>query len=138
MASICITGIWHQGSVVSACLADLGDDVWGVCEEKTAVMLNSGQPPVYEPVLSEIIQRNLEAGRLYYTTDYTRGLTGAGFVFICTDTPVDENDDSDLSSIYTIAENIGHQLRSDIVLCVTAQVPIGTSEELARIIRNLA
>ncbi len=138
MTNICVTGIWHQGTVVSACLADLGNTVFGVCDERTAALLNAGQPPVHEPALPEIIQRNLEAGRLRYTTDLAEGLAEAEFVFICTDTPVDANDDSDLSSIYGLAENIGHHLHNDIVLCVTAQVPIGTSQHLAQIVRSLA
>jgi UDPglucose 6-dehydrogenase len=137
VANICVTGIWHQGAVVSACLADLGNNVRGICDEKTAMQLNSGQPPVHEPFLPEIIQRNLKADRLAYTTDYSEGLKGAEFVFICTDTPVDTNDNSDLSSIYTIAENIGKHVRNDIILCVTAQVPIGTSEHLAKVVASL-
>jgi len=138
MANICITGIWHQGVVVSACLADLGNNVHGICDEKTAMLLNAGQPPVHESALPEIIQNNIKAGRLKYTTDYSQGLRGAELVFICTDTPVDTNDDSDLSSIYAIAENIGKNIRNDIILCVTAQVPIGTTEDLAKVVRSLA
>jgi len=138
MANICITGIWHQGAVVSACLADLGNHVRGVCDQKTAAMLNAGQLPVFEPDLPEIIQRNVEAGRLRYTTDFAEGLQEAEFVFVCTDTPVDMNDESDLSPIYTIAENIGRNLNSDVILCITAQVPIGTSEDLADLVRKLA
>jgi UDPglucose 6-dehydrogenase len=138
MANICVTGIWHQGAVVSACLADLGNRVHGICDEKTAASLNSGQPPVFEPELPDIIRRNLNAGRLRYSTDYGKGLEGAEFVFICTDTPVDINDDSNLSPIYAIAENIGQKLRMNVVLCVTAQVPIGTSQDLARLVQSLA
>jgi UDPglucose 6-dehydrogenase len=138
VANICIIGIWHQGAVVSACLADLGNQVRGVCDEETASLLNTGKPPVYEPYLPEIIQKNYAAGRLRYTTDYQEGLDGAEFVFICTDTPVDMQDESDLSPIYLIAEHIGKALTGDIVLCVTAQVPVGTSEELARTIKKLA
>jgi UDPglucose 6-dehydrogenase len=62
LANICVPGIWHQGTVVSTCLADLGNKVCGVCAEKTAAMLNGGQAPVVEPELPEIIQRNLDAG----------------------------------------------------------------------------
>jgi len=138
MATVCVTGIWHQGTVVSACLADLGNNVRGVCDEQVADRLNSGQAPVYEPRLSDIIEQNVKAGRLRYIADYSEGLHGAEFVFICTDTPVNQNDDSDLSSIYGIARNIGRHLQNDITLCVTAQVPIGTSEELAGIVRRFA
>ena len=138
MANICVTGIWHQGAVVSACLADLGNQVRGVCDQETASLLNTGKPPVYEPYLPEIIQKNYAAVRLRYTTDYKEGLDGAEFVFICTDTPVDMQDESDLSPIYLISDHIGKALTGDIVLCVTAQVPVGTSEELARTIKKLA
>ena len=88
MATISVTGIWHQGAVVSACLADLGNHVRGVCDKKTAAVLNAGQSPVHEPLLPEILRRNLDAGRLQYTTDYAEGLEGAEYVYICTDTPV--------------------------------------------------
>jgi UDPglucose 6-dehydrogenase len=138
VATICVTGIWHQGTVVSACLADLGNHVRGVCDGKTAAVLNAGQLPVHEPLLPEVLQRNLDAGWLQYTTEYAEGLEGAEFAFICTDTPVDVHDDSDLTSIYTIAEDIGRHLTDDIVLCVTAQVPVGTSEDLARVVRSFA
>lgn len=138
MANICVTGIWHQGAVVSACLADLGNKVTGVCLEDTAVKLNSGTPPIYEPHLPEIIRQNVQAGRLHYTSDYQEGLQDADFVYICTDTPVNLQDDSDLSPIYEIAENIGKNLVGDIVLCITAQVPIGTSEDLARTVSRKA
>jgi len=138
MVNICVTGIWHQGAVVSACLADLGNNVHGVCDERTVTLLNSGQPPVHEPGLPEILQRNLKAGRLSYTTNYAEGLERAEFVFISTDTPVNMNDDSDLSPIYAIAENIGKNIRNDIILCVTAQVPIGTTEDLGKVVRSLA
>ena len=138
MANICVTGIWHQGAVVSACLADLGHRVRGVCDEQTALGLNAGKPPVYEPILPEIIQENVKAGRLSYSSDFQEGLKEAEFVFICTDTPVDMQDESDLSSIYALAENIGSNLSQDIVLCITAQVPVGTCEDLAKKASSLA
>lgn len=138
MAQICVTGIWHQGVVVSACLADLGHSVHGICDSEVAAQLNAGHSPVYEPLLPEILQRTLDADRLSYTVDYGQGLVGAEFVFICTDTPVDLQDDSDLTSIYAIADQIGRHISGDIVLCVTAQVPVGTSEKLAGIVHGLA
>jgi UDPglucose 6-dehydrogenase len=138
MANICVTGIWHQGAVVSACLADLGNQVTGVCPADTAAELNSGNPPVYEPQLPEILRRNVQAGRLHYTSDYQEGLRDADFAYICTDTPVNLQDESDLNPIYEIAENIGENLARDIVLGITAQVPIGTSEDLARTVSRKA
>ena len=136
MANICITGIWHQGAVVSACLADLGNHVVGVCDQSTAKALNAGAPPVHESELPDVILRNVGAGRLQYTHDLAQGLKGAEFAFICTDTLVDKNDESDLYPIYALAEDIGRNLQTDIVLCVTAQVPIGTTGQLAEVVRK--
>ena len=136
MARVCVTGIWHQGSVVSACLADLGNEVRGVCDPETATALMQARPPVFEPELPEIIARNVTAGRLTYGSDYQAGLGEAEFVFICTDTAVDHEDQSDVAPIFAIAEEIGRHSTRDIVLCVTAQVPIGTSSELAEVVRR--
>ena len=138
MANICVTGIWHQGAVVSACLADLGNQVTGVCPADTAAELNRGNPPVYEPQLPELLRQNVQAGRLHYTNDYREALRDADFAYICTDTPVNLQDESDLTPIYEIAGNIGKNLARDLVLCITAQVPIGTSEDLARAVSRKA
>jgi UDPglucose 6-dehydrogenase len=75
---------------------------------------------------------------LDYGIDFAEGLRNAEFVYICTDTPVDMNDESDLTPIFALAENIGRNLKSDIVICVTAQVPIGTSQELLTVIQKNA
>jgi len=63
MATICLIGLWHQASVLSACLADMGHQVCGVGDDKQAVAsLNAAEPPVYEPKLKAILRRNLRAG----------------------------------------------------------------------------
>jgi len=64
MATICLIGLWHQASVISACLADMGHYVRGVGnDEKVVAALNAGEPPVYEPKLKAVMRRNLQAGR---------------------------------------------------------------------------
>lgn len=138
MENICITGIWHQGMVVSACLADMGHQVRGVCAVEDARQLNNGEPLVHEPYVAEILSANLRAGRLHYTTSFAEGLAGASFVYISTDTPVDDNDHSDLAPIFALASSIAQHLQADIILVVTAQVPVGTSQALAERIRQEA
>ena len=129
MSKICIVGTWHQASVVSACLADLGHEVWGVGDDEQAIAaLSQGRPLVHEPELPEIMARNLAAGRLAYTTDYSEALDGASFALIAIDTPVLEDDSSHLTTVFRAAEQVGRYASAELILCVSAQVPVGTSE----------
>jgi len=132
MANICIVGIWHQGAVLSACLADMGHRICGV-ESKASVVrrLNQGELPVYEPGLEALVKQNIEAGRLSYTTDYSLGMQNADFVYISIDTPVGDDDRADLGSVYKAARHIAHNLSKKVCLIVTAQVPVGTCEKIA-------
>src|SRR3954471_9368067 len=124
MAEICMVGLWHQASVVSACLADLGHNVRCVGDDATVVAgLNQGHAPLYEPGLDDLIQRGLAAGRLRYTTDYAEALRGASFAYLAIDTPVGPDDESDLSSIEDAARSIGRALSGPLTLIVSAQVP---------------
>lgn len=137
MTTICIAGLWHQGSVLSGCLADVGHQVWGVSgDARVVAALQAGEPPVHEPKLPTILRRNLKAGRLKYTTDYVEALAEAEFAYIAIDTPVDAEDRSDLSSIFEAARQVGRAMRGDLVLCVTAQVPVGTCERLAAVVQE--
>src|SRR6266700_379612 len=134
---IAVIGGWHQSSVVSACLADMGYRVTGICDDTAvAAALNDGRAPLYEPGLDDLIRRNLDAGRLDYTASYADGLTGSDFGFLCIDTPVDASDESDLTSIYAAADQVAARASESFVLCVSAQVPVGTCDELSRSMRT--
>jgi UDPglucose 6-dehydrogenase len=129
---ICVLGIWHLGTVTSACLADLGFQVVGVDQEPTRVEeLNRGRPPLFEPGLEELLARNLTAGRLRYATDVEEGVRGADYVLIAYDTPVDERDEVDLSGLFAAAEAVAPHMSSGATLVVCSQVPAGTCEKLA-------
>jgi UDPglucose 6-dehydrogenase len=131
MAIICMTGEWHQAIVLAATLADLGHEIRGVTETAEAAdRLNAARPPVHEPDLPELMQRGFEAGRLSFMTSMEAALAGAEYVFIAIDTPIDDNDTPDLSTVEEMAERIGRCLGSDITLVVTAQVPVGSCERL--------
>ena len=137
MANICIIGLWHQASVTSACLADMGHQVRGVGgDEKVVAALNAGEPPVHEPKLKAIMRRNLRAGRLKYTTDYQEALRGAEFAYVSIDTPVGPDDESDLSSIFDAARHVGQAMSGELILIVSAQVPAGTCERIAAVVRE--
>ncbi len=137
MANICVIGLWHQASVLSACLADMGHQVHGVGDdEKVVTALNAGEPPVHEPKLKTIMRRNLRAERLSYTTDYREALGGAEFTYIAIDTPVGPDDESDLSSVFDAAQHVGQAMSGELILIISSQVPVGTCERIAAIVRE--
>jgi len=134
---LAVVGCWHQASVVSACLAELGNDVTGIGEDTAAIAgLQTAKAPVYEPGLDDMIARNVAAGRLRYTTDYAAGLRGAEIAFICIDTPVDEQDESDLSGIERAAEAVALAASGPLTLSISAQVPVGTTHRLGELVRR--
>ncbi len=134
---ICIVGLWHQATVLSACFADMGYQVNAVGDDITAVAsLSNGSPAFHEPKLERLIRRNLKAGRLHFTCDYSRALSQAQFVFIAIDTPVNTHDEPELQQVFDAAQKVGEFRSGDIVLCVASQVPVGTSESLAELVRK--
>jgi len=134
---VCVVGIWHQGSVVSACLADLGYSVVGMDKDpKTVKDLNNGIPPLFEPGLSELIINNVNSKRLSYTTDLSHALKGAGYVLITFDTPVDEKDEVDLSEILATSIELAKYLENGSIIIVSSQVPVGTCDQIKAIIKQ--
>jgi len=134
---VCVIGIWHLGAVTSACLAHLGYSVVGADQDPSRVQaLNKGLPPLFEPGLAELIATNVAAGRLKYSTDLREALRGAHCVLFAHDTPVDEEDEVDLTEIRASAARAAPYLERGALIIVSSQVPLGTCEQLAAIIRN--
>lgn len=127
---IAIIGAWHQACVLAACFADLQYQVNGIVTPDQAGRLAAGKAPLFEPGLDELLQRNLQAGRLRYTGDYRDGLRGVDFAFISIDTPVDSNDESDLAPIREAVDALAGSITSPLTVVVTAQVPIGTCDRI--------
>src|SRR3954469_8085569 len=105
---ITIIGTGYVGLVTGACLADLGNNVMCLDLDKSKVdLLNAGGVPIYEPGLKEIIERNVEAGRLSFTTDIQRSVAHGAVQFIAVGTPPDEDGSADLQYVVAAARNIG-------------------------------
>src|SRR5262245_16637072 len=97
MARIAVIGTGYVGLVSSACFADLGNAVVGIDIDAAKVrLLTRGTIPIYEPQLEELVQRNLAAGRLGFTTDYLQGLADAEFIFIAVATPSGAEGEADM------------------------------------------
>lgn len=124
--------------MLCACFAELGHDVVGITNEHTLAGLRVGRAPIHEPGLDELLGRMLAAGRLRFTDSFSEGLDGAEFAFISIDTPVGANDDSDIEPVWRAVDEIGSEADDSLVVVVTSQVPVGTSEQIAkRLGRNI-
>jgi UDPglucose 6-dehydrogenase len=134
---VCVIGLWHQGLVTSACLADLGYTVVGVDKNKERVAdLNKGIPPLLEPGLPELLRSNLDSLRLSYTSDLAQAVEGAHYVLIAFDTPVDEEDEISLTEIFDTSVAVARHLKYDSLVLVSSQVPVGTCEKIESLIRQ--
>ncbi len=133
---VCVIGIWHLGSVYSACLAELGYEVIGIDDDIVRVNnLNLGIPPVLESGLNELIWTNIERRRLTYTADL-KIIQDCSYVMITFDTPVDENDDVDLSPIIDCCRKISTRLKNGAMIIISSQVPVGTCDRIKSIIKQ--
>ena len=134
---ICILGLWHQGTVQAACFSEMGHEVVGVDSDPRLIeSLNSAIPAVDEPKLNRLLRKHLAAGNLRFTTDYKQALHEADFAYIAIDTPIDEEDCPVLDTVFEAAESIGAHRTGALIVCVTAQVPVGTCERLLKIVRD--
>ena len=135
---IVMTGSGYVGLVSGACLADFGHDIVCVDKDVSKVeVLRSGGVPIYEPGLADLIARNVKAGRLTFTTDLAASVAEADVVFIAVGTPARRGDGhADLSYVYDAAREIASSLRGFTVIVTKSTVPVGTGDEVDRIIRE--
>jgi len=139
MAQIATAGLWHLGCVVSAGLASLGHTVRATdTNAQTVRELQQGEPPLYEPGLPELIAEQMKLERLAFVTTAREALQGADFVFLTSDTPVDENDRCDVSPLEMFLEQIARHARPDATVVVMSQVPVGTCRRFAERLHHLA
>ncbi len=135
LSRIAVAGVNYVGLVTAACFADLGNQVVGIeiMPEKVA-KLRQGVATIYEPGLEEMLQRNLKAGRISFTTDYAEGLDGAEFIFIAVGTPEGPDGAADLSQVESAARSIGTHATGDLIIINKSTVPIGTGDLVSRLV----
>ncbi len=137
MKQICVTGVGYVGLVTAACFADLGNRVIGLdIDEKRIAGLKRGELPIYEPGLKELVSRNLEAGRLSFTTSYSDALEGTEFAFIAVGTPSGVDGEADLQYVEAAARSIAEHMRAPLIIINKSTVPVGTGDWVSDIIRR--
>src|SRR6195256_5363376 len=135
---IAMIGTGYVGLVSGACFADFGHDVTCVDkDEKKIAALHRGEIPIYEPGLDELVATNVKAKRLDFTTDLSKPVADADAVFIAVGTPSRRGDGhADLSYVYAAAREIAGALSQSAVVVTKSTVPVGTGDEVERIIRE--
>ncbi len=136
MRRICVVGVGYVGLVTGACFADLGNQV--ICldiAQERIEKLKRGEMPIYEPGLTEIVARNVAAGRLSFTTDYSKAVPGAHFVFIAVNTPPSTDGEADLQYVRAAAESISQVLSEYAIIVNKSTVPVGTGDAVAEILQ---
>jgi UDPglucose 6-dehydrogenase len=137
MKQICVIGVGYVGIVTAACFADLGNRVIALdINEEKVEGLKRGVMPIYEPGLKELIERNMHAGRLTFTTSYKEGLNGSEFVFIAVGTPSGVDGEADLRYVAASARAIAENMSAPLIVINKSTVPVGTGDWAADIIRS--
>jgi UDPglucose 6-dehydrogenase len=128
---VTVVGTGYVGLVAGACLAETGNDVIcaDIVEEKIR-RLQEGEIPIYEPGLEPLVERNVEAGRLSFTTDVPGAVKASGIIFIAVGTPPGEDGSADLKHVLAVASTIGQAMESEKIVITKSTVPVGTAAKV--------
>jgi UDPglucose 6-dehydrogenase len=133
---IAMVGTGYVGLVSGACLSDFGHEVVCIDNDQTKIdALRRADIPIFEPGLGEIVANNLSAGRLSFTADLAAGLRGAQAIFIAVGTPTALGEErADLSFVFEVVRQIANHLDGYVVIVTKSTVPVGTGDEIKRIV----
>ena len=132
-----IAGTGYVGLVSGTGFANLGNDV--ICfdiDREKVDLLKNGIIPIYEPGLGELYNRNVEAGRLKFTTDAKKAIRESEIIFICVDTPTNEHQEADLTAVKEVAKAIGQYMNDYKILVNKSTVPVGTADLVKKIVKE--
>ena len=135
---IAVIGSGYVGLVMGACLAESGNDV--VCADNDpskVALLNDGEIPIYEPGLKPLVESNLAAGRLTFTTDLIQAVQASAVIFIAVGTPSGEDGSADLQHVLEVSRVIGEAMNGEKVIITKSTVPVGTGKLVREEIKKL-
>jgi UDPglucose 6-dehydrogenase len=135
--NIAVIGTGYVGLVAGSCFAESGNEV--VCVDNNAdkvASLHKGIIPIYEPGLSDLVERNVRDERLKFTTDLVEGVRRASVIFLAVGTPTTPTGAADLSAVFNVAKGIGQALNGYKVVVTKSTVPVGTTHKIREVIRQ--
>ena len=135
---ICMIGTGYVGLVSGACFADLGNTVYCVDKDKDKInLLNSGEIPIYEPGLDEIVKKNYLSNRLKFTSDLSKAVKFSDIIFICVGTPTSKkNKSADLSFVFNAAKEISNNINKFKIIVTKSTVPVTTGDKIEQLIKK--
>ena len=135
--NIAIVGTGYVGLVTGTCFSEMGVDVTCVdINEAKIKALQGGVMPIYEPGLEDLVKKNVEAGRLHFTTDLTACLDNVSIVFSAVGTPPDEDGSADLRYVLDVARTVGRSINKYTLLVTKSTVPVGTAQKVKAVIQE--
>jgi len=135
--NICVVGVGYVGLVTGTCFAEFGLRVSCVAKDQSKIdQLNQGSIPIFEPGLSELVNKNVNEGRLSFTTDIKESVRNALVIFIAVGTPPDQEGSADLRYVEEVATSIGQTMNGYKVVVTKSTVPVGTGRIIESIIRK--
>ncbi len=134
---ITIVGTGYVGLVTGTCFSEVGIDVTCVdIDEKKIENLKKGIIPIYEPGLEEMVNRNVEKGRLHFSTNLASTLNGTNVIFSAVGTPPDEDGSADLQYVLGVASEIGRNMTDYVLIVTKSTVPVGTAQKVKEAIQK--
>jgi len=133
--NVAVIGTGYVGLVAGTCFADMGNDV--ICvdiDEEKIKILNEGKCPIYEPGLPELIKKNVEGGRLSFTTDFDNAVVKSKIIFIAVGTPPKAKGDADMTYIENVARGIASVLKEPKIVVEKSTVPVQTCERIIQVL----
>ncbi|KPJ72514.1 UDP-glucose 6-dehydrogenase [candidate division TA06 bacterium DG_78] len=136
---VCMIGAGYVGLVSGTCFADIGHNVVCVDNDEDKInTLKKGDIPIYEPGLKELVNKNVKAGRLSFTTSIREGVEQSLFLFIAVGTPPKENGEPDLSSIEKVAQEIGAAMNEYKIVVEKSTVPVQTGKWVRTVVERFS
>ena len=137
MKNICVVGVGYVGIITAACFADLGNKVMALdVDENKIAGLKEGKMPIYETGLKELVDRNVLANRIQFTSSYEEGLKDAEFVFIAVGTPSGVDGEADLQYVAASARSIADHIKDGMIIINKSTVPVGTGDWVSDIVKE--
>ena len=134
---VAVVGTGYVGLVTGTCFSSMGNDVWCVdVDEKKINNLKNGIIPIYEPGLTEMVQKNYEMKSLHFTTEIKEALDACNICFIAVGTPMGEDGSADLQYVLSVAESIGKYMSHHMYVVDKSTVPVGTADKVRETIQS--
>lgn len=129
--NVTVVGTGYVGLVSGTCLAEVGNHVLCIDIDQSKIdRLNNGEIPIYEPGLEELVKKNVQAGRLSFSSDIKQGVDYGSIIFIAVGTPPDEDGSADLKYVLAVASDIGKHMNDYRVVVTKSTVPVGTADKV--------